>query len=105
MSLVAAPPNPETLRCPTCRAEQPWQDTCRRCKSDLGFLREVANAYFLARSTCLSNLRDGRLLEAEEAARRCHELCPSEESQRLRGCVALLKGDYATAASVILDKA
>jgi hypothetical protein len=24
-----------TLRCPVCRATQPWQDSCRRCRADL----------------------------------------------------------------------
>ena len=93
------PPDPETLRCPTCRAEQPWQSTCRRCKSDLGFLRDVADAYFLARRTCLSHLRNGRFAEARAAALRCHDLFPSHESRRLAASASLLHGDYVTAAA------
>ncbi len=27
-----------TLRCPVCRARQPWQPTCRRCRADLRLL-------------------------------------------------------------------
>ncbi|MCO6453937.1 MAG: hypothetical protein J5I93_01370 [Pirellulaceae bacterium] len=30
--------NEQRLRCPACRAAQPWQDCCRRCQADLSLL-------------------------------------------------------------------
>jgi hypothetical protein len=94
------PIDPATVRCPTCRASQPWSDACRRCRSDLRLLREFAGAYEHARRECLDRLRLGRLREAEEAARRCCELSPDARSRRLLALVALRSGDWPSAASL-----
>jgi hypothetical protein len=97
---VPAPIDPETVRCPTCRATQPWSDTCRRCKSDLRLLREFAEGYEHARRECLDHLHNGRLCEARDSARRCLELSPDAGSRRLLALVALLSGDWAAAAAL-----
>jgi hypothetical protein len=94
-----APPDPDldTVRCPTCRALQPWSDTCRRCKSDLRLLRAFAEASRLARQTCLRHLRAGQAQLAWLAARKLHDLTPTDESRRLLAVSALFRGDLATA--------
>jgi hypothetical protein len=86
------------VRCPTCRAEQEWSDTCRRCKSDLRLLRAFAAAYQRSRSACLEFLRQGQGRAAMAAARRCYELRPDTESRRLLALAALECGDFETAA-------
>jgi hypothetical protein len=90
----------ERVRCPTCRAEQEWSDTCRRCKSDLRLLRAFAAAYQRSRSACLEHLRQGEGRAAMAAARRCYELRPDAESRRLLALAALECGDWATATAV-----
>jgi hypothetical protein len=97
---VPSPPDPDTVRCPTCRAVQPWSDSCRRCQSDLRMLREFASAYHRVRRSCLAHLRDGAPRAAWTDARACHALAPSDESLRLLAVVALLRGDPATAVAL-----
>jgi len=100
---MAEPPtpiDPSTVRCPTCRATQPWSDTCRRCKSDLRLLREFAGAYEDARRICLIDLLENRPQEAQQAARRCLEIAPGAESRRLLALAALQAGDWATATKI-----
>ena len=94
------PIDPQTVRCPTCRASQPWSDNCRRCKSDLRLLRDFAGGYERTRRECLDHLRLGRLREARDAARRCFELSPDAGSRRLLALVALQSNDWAAAASL-----
>lgn len=89
----------ETLRCPTCRAQQPWSDSCRRCKSDLRLLREVAEACAALRRECLANLRQNRPQAALDPARRCVELCDNPETRRLLAVCELLNGNWASASS------
>jgi hypothetical protein len=97
---MTPPIDPETVRCPTCRASQPWSDACRRCKSDLRLLREFAEAYEQSRRACLDHLRQGRLREARAAANRCLELSPDPTSRRLLALVALRSGDWTAAAAL-----
>jgi hypothetical protein len=97
---TSGPIDPETVRCPTCRASQPWSDTCRRCKSDLRLLREFAEGYKQSRRECLGHLRLGHLQKARDAASRCLELSPDVGSRRLLALVALLSGDWPTAVAV-----
>jgi hypothetical protein len=92
--------DPANVRCPTCRANQPWSDVCRRCKSDLRLLREFAGAFENARRACLAGLRDGRPREAELAARRCLKISPGAEARRLLALAALQAGDWARAAEL-----
>lgn len=91
--------NPETMRCPTCRAAQVWSDTCRRCKCDLRLLREVADGYAELRRQCLSNLRHKRTHAALELAQRCCALRNDDETRRLLAVCELLNGNWASACS------
>jgi hypothetical protein len=94
------PINLDTVRCPTCRASQPWSDSCRRCKSDLRLLREFAEGYERARLECLDHLRGGHPREARDAARRCFELSPDAQSRRLFALASLRLGDWEAAAAL-----
>jgi hypothetical protein len=93
--------SPPTLRCPTCRAEQEWSDTCRRCKCDLRLLRLVADTHQAARARCLAELRAGRTQQALEAARECCRLWPALESRQLLAVCALLHGELPSAVAVV----
>src|SRR3954451_21132732 len=84
----------ESIRCPTCGAKQGWTDTCRRCKSDLRLLHVALEAYERHRRSSLRDLDTGRLETALRHARRCHELRPGPESQRLLAVCQLLRGDW-----------
>ncbi len=100
---------PNTVRCPTCRAVQEWSDTCRRCKSDLRLLREVAVASERHRRLCLEQLRARFSLAAQLSAERVHALRADDESRRLLALTALHCGDWvaaqALAQSVLPDGA
>ncbi len=90
---------PQTVRCPTCRADQEWSEQCRRCKCDLRLLRDVAEDYERSRRRCLFHLHDGHAHAALRAARHCHVLYPDAESRRLLALAAFLCADWATAAA------
>jgi hypothetical protein len=94
---------PATLRCPTCRALQEWSESCRRCKTDLRLLRDVAEAYRRSRRRCLLQLQAGRPHEALRSARLCHGLRADDESTRLLAVCALLCEDWETAAALTQD--
>lgn len=87
------------VRCPTCRARQPWSDTCRRCKSDLSLLRDVAESSTQSRRLCLRALCDGRYLEAVSHARRSYHLSPSPGAARLLSVCHLMAGQWSKALS------
>jgi hypothetical protein len=89
-----------TVRCPTCGASQEWSDTCRRCKCDLGFLRDVARSYDLSRQRCFVALAASRPGEALRRARRCHWLRPGAESRRLLALSAMVSGDWPNAVAL-----
>jgi hypothetical protein len=95
--------NPETMHCPTCRAAQAWSDICRRCKSDLRLLRELAENYSALRSSCLANVRNKRIHEALEQARQCLALRDGDETRRLLAVCELLSGNWAEARSHASD--
>jgi hypothetical protein len=95
--------NSETMRCPTCRAVQAWSDTCRRCKSDLRLLREVAEEYAALRWHCLSNLRQNRTHAALEQARQCFAMRNDDETRRLLAVCELLNGNWASARSHAIE--
>jgi hypothetical protein len=102
---LASPPDNDprdaaTVRCPTCRADQEWSDTCRRCRCDLRLLREFAASCVESRRHCLAYLRAGRPRLALHAARRYRELSGSDEALRLAAVAALLAGDLAEAATL-----
>lgn len=87
----------DTMRCPTCRATQAWSETCRRCKSDLRLLCEVAQSYVAARRECLVALHSGMVDEAVAWADRCVELSPEADARRLLATCLFARGDFAGA--------
>lgn len=89
----------ETVRCPTCRARQPWSDVCRRCQSDLRLLRAFARVYAHARRLCLARLEADDAPAALAAARRCQALDPCPESRRLMALASLAAGDWDASSS------
>jgi hypothetical protein len=84
----------DSLRCPTCRAEQPWSDTCRRCKCDLRLLRELAEVYAATRKRCLVSLRENQLEAALEQAKQGFILHAGADSRRLLATCELLNGNW-----------
>ena len=94
------PPDPDTVRCPTCRASQPWSDSCRRCQSDLRLLRCFASSYHRLRRSSLQSIRSGDPRSARLAARACLDLCPSDDALRLLAVCSLLEGNPDTALSL-----
>ncbi len=91
------PLSSDTVRCPTCRAAQPWSDACRRCKSDLRLLREAAEEYAALRAGCLSKLRHNQLAAALERARQCVALHDDVSSRRLLAVCELVNGNWTAA--------
>ncbi len=89
--------NTTSLRCPTCRAEQPWSDTCRRCKSDLRLMRELTDEYAATRLLCLANLHQNQIGAALEQARQCVALCADADSRRLLAVCELLNRNWLAA--------
>ena len=88
------------LRCPTCGARQVWSDTCRRCKCDLSLLHQVQQRQRTLRRCCLSQLRDQRLKESLETAKRCYELSAEAGNARLLALCHLLNGNWAMALEI-----
>lgn len=99
-SSSSSAPDRQRVRCPTCRAGQEWSDTCRRCRSDLRLLRELADAYHQTRLACLARLKAGRPRAALRLARQCRELSASAESDRLLAVCCLAARDWAAAAAL-----
>ena len=95
---LSGAPDPDQVRCPTCRAIQEWSDTCRRCKSDLRLLRKLTEAYWQIHRACLARLRSGRPRAALRLAQHCRSLSASAESDRLLAVCALLNQDWPSAA-------
>lgn len=88
----------EVLRCPTCRAEQPPADVCRRCRCDLSLLHAaVRDAGELARRALLA-LAAGDLPFARDRAQRAFDLDPTPRHRRLLAVCALLQEDFPAAA-------
>ncbi|MBY0457990.1 MAG: hypothetical protein K2V38_11670 [Gemmataceae bacterium] len=91
--------NAETMRCPTCRAGQVRSDVCRRCKSDLRLLGEIAEAFAALRERCLTNVRHNRTRAALDDARECLALRADDDTLRLLAVCELLNGNWAAARS------
>jgi len=90
---MTLPPRDE-LRCPTCGARQGRADTCRRCKTDLRFLRAAVEAYERHHRDGWHSLKLGRTEQALHHARRCLELQPGAESRQLMAVCQLLRGNW-----------
>lgn len=80
------------MRCPTCRAEQEWSDTCRRCKTDLRLLRSMDEACRNIRAAVLRHLRDGRHADALHTAQHLSLLSRDDATARLLAVCYLLCG-------------
>jgi hypothetical protein len=86
-----------TTVCPTCAAEQPWSDTCRRCKTDLSDLRAAWRAIEGARCECLRELRRGNSDRALRLAQHLMHLRPDQDAARLLAICCLLHGNWRAA--------
>ena len=84
----------ESLKCPTCGAEQVPSDTCRRCGSDLALMVTLIRENHRLRRRCLALLRQRRLLLASRLAQRCWELSSGASNARLLATCDLLRGDF-----------
>ena len=80
------------MRCPVCRADQPWSGTCRRCGADLSLLQAVARDGKRARQQALDALRAGNMALAWRWAQQAHTVHPDEASRRLLAAVRLATG-------------
>ena len=87
-------PAESTLRCPTCRATQPWSDECRRCGSDLTLLRRFSDRCEQLRGQCLLALRSNNARDAVAHSRALCSLRPSEDSKRLLAVCLLAAGEF-----------
>ena len=85
------------MRCPICRAEQEWSDSCRRCRGDLRLLRACRDRLAELALGCFQALAENRPAEAHRLASELLALDPSLESQRLFAASAFANGDYAAA--------
>ena len=81
-------------RCPVCRAEQAWSDTCRRCQCDLTLLRVTADTWEHQRWCSLAHLRRGQTQDALAAAEQCWAIAPNETARRLLTVCRLIAGDW-----------
>ncbi len=95
--------NDDSMRCPTCRAVQSWSDTCRRCKTDLRLVRELAEEFEVARRLCLSSINQNRLRAALTNARRCVQLRQNPETLRLLAVCELLNQNWNSARSLLIQ--
>lgn len=86
-----------SLRCPTCGAEQPPSAECRRCKCDLSLVVAVRQHAEALHRDCLMQLRAGQYRDALSAARRRFELAPDRTSRRLLAVAYLCLGKYQAA--------
>jgi len=87
----------EQMRCPTCQAEQPRSELCRRCRTDLRLLLASEQAYERHRRCCFACLQNGQIEVARRHAHIVHQLRPSGESRRLMALCELLCERWAEA--------
>jgi len=89
------------LRCPTCGAQQPAAETCRRCKTDLSLVTPLVRYRAQLRRRCLEHLRWGRYGDALRLARRCCALSRDRECLELLAVSQLLAGQYDAALAIL----
>ena len=90
----------DVMRCPTCRAQQPWSDECRRCKCELTLVRVAWRASRQARTRSLLHLREGRYSQALHQARLYRRLCGNEEARQMLAVCCVLAGQWNEALKV-----
>ncbi len=96
-SVIADGVLPDSLKCPTCGADQVPSNTCRRCGSDLALMVTLSRENTRLRRRCLALLRQRRLLLASRVAQRCWELSSDASNARLLATCDLLRGDFKAA--------
>jgi len=87
----------ESLRCPTCGAQQSPALVCRRCRCDLSLLVAVLAQESEQLQQTLRLLRIGRYAQACQIAKRRWRLQPDADATRLLGVCYLLQGDFQAA--------
>jgi hypothetical protein len=93
-------PGRGAVRCPTCGAVQEWAEACRRCRCELTFLRQVADAARASRRHTLRALCAGCVAEALRHARQLYALCPDPPAARLLAVCLMLQGNWTAAATM-----
>jgi hypothetical protein len=89
------------VRCPVCKARQPWSAACRRCRCDLTLLGAAAAGYFQLCRSCRQSLRGNRTAEALRSAAETYALYPSAESARLLAVCHFLREKWPAAATLL----
>lgn len=78
----------QRLRCPACRAGQPWQDSCRRCQADLSLLVRALRYRRDQWQACRAALAAGDLPAARRSARQLLLLHPGPAERELWQAIA-----------------
>ncbi|MEZ6063782.1 MAG: hypothetical protein R3C19_25825 [Planctomycetaceae bacterium] len=98
MSTVSA--ELQSLRCPTCGAEQAASPECRRCRCDLTLVLAIRRQAQRLHEDALRNLRDGLFDAAVHCAERRQAVSPDRTSRRLLAVSYLASGNFAAAMAV-----
>ncbi|HJZ92201.1 MAG TPA: hypothetical protein VKE40_15100 [Gemmataceae bacterium] len=83
-----------TIRCPVCRADNSIAPACRRCKADLSLLWALEARRECHVAAAKSAVEAGRFEQALDELRETEELRAGPDVERLRACVAVLRGDF-----------
>jgi hypothetical protein len=70
-------------RCPLCRATLGDDDTCRRCKADLGTVRQVMRESRDLTGAAMHSLAVGNMTDAQRLLRRALDLHATPETRAL----------------------
>jgi hypothetical protein len=70
------PTNRTKCRCPSCGAEQAWQDECRRCRTDLSELRLLNENIGLLERKLTDALDCGNYRQAVRCAQKLEQIDP-----------------------------
>ena len=87
-------------RCPTCHARLNGRRVCRRCKTDLNRLFEIAELSRDRLQAAVESYYGGRYEAMFREARRGVALGNCVGGRRLLACAALLTGRFATALKI-----
>ncbi|MDR1385260.1 MAG: hypothetical protein LBJ67_15640 [Planctomycetaceae bacterium] len=70
-------------RCPVCGAEQAWQNECRRCRTDIRILRQLANEAYSLQRRCFEALMADDHARAKKAAEQLAQIHPTQFYEKL----------------------
>lgn len=85
------------MRCPVCKADNPWDTQCRRCKADLSLLFALEEQRHRTLAEARRCLRRGEWQTALEHAQTANRLRSDEDSRQLLAMVYLLGRDFLAA--------